>query len=136
MLAIRMQRVGRKHEPIFRLVLTDSKNGPKSGKFLQILGNYDARRGEQAVFNTDAIKSWVSKGAKPSDTVFNMLVEKKIIEGKKINKLPKKTVAKKEEPVVEVPKSETTPEEELPKAEESPAENKGEGGTVEGEKQV
>jgi small subunit ribosomal protein S16 len=58
MLTIRLQRVGRKHEPVFRLVLTDSKNSPKSGKFLEILGNYDARRGDQAQFNAEKVKVW------------------------------------------------------------------------------
>ena len=136
MLTIRMQRVGRKHEPIFRLVLTDSKNGAKSGKFLQILGNYDARRGEQATFDTDAVKHWISKGAKPSDTVFNMLVERKVVEGKKINKLPKKTATKKDEPVAEAPKPELASTEEPSKIEEKNTETKTEEETVEGEKQV
>jgi len=40
----------------------------------------------------------MSKGAQPSDTVHNLLLSEKIIEGKKINVLPKKTVPKKEEP--------------------------------------
>ena len=87
MLKIRLQRVGRKHEPTFRLVLTDSKNSTKSGKFLEILGNYDSRHGEQAVFKTDRIVYWMSHGAQVSDTVYNLMVSKKIIEGKKINKL-------------------------------------------------
>ena len=43
MLIIRLQRTGRKHEPTFRVVLTDSKNGPKSGKYLKNLGWYDTR---------------------------------------------------------------------------------------------
>ena len=47
MLMIRLQRVGRKNEPVFRVVLTDSKNGPKSGKFLEVLGSYDSRRAEK-----------------------------------------------------------------------------------------
>ncbi len=98
MLMIRFQRVGRKHEPIFRLVLTHSQNGPKSGKFLEILGNYDARKGEQAVFDTEAIKHWVSKGAQLSVTAHNILIDRKIIDEKKINKLPKKTVIKSEAP--------------------------------------
>jgi len=55
MLMIRLQRVGRKHEPVFRLVLTDSKNGPKSGKFLEILGSYDTRRKDDAVFKIEKI---------------------------------------------------------------------------------
>ena len=88
---IRLQRVGRKHEPVFRLVLTDSKNGPKSGKFLEILGSFDARRGDQAEFKVERVKHWIEKGVQVSNTVHNILVEKKVIVGKKINVLPKKT---------------------------------------------
>jgi len=111
---IRLQRVGRKHEPVFRLVLTDSKNGPKSGKFLEILGNFDARRGEKAEFKTDRVKYWMGNGAKLSGTVHNILVEKKVIEGKKINVLPKKSpiISEKapEEPKTENKAEETKPE--------------------------
>ncbi len=97
MLAIRLQRVGRKHEPVFRVVLTDSKNGPKSGRFLEVLGSYDARRENKIEqLNVEQIKHWISKGAKLSDTLHNFLVGKKAIEGKKRNVLPKKTPIKKE----------------------------------------
>lgn len=97
MLMIRLQRVGRKHEPVFRLVLTDSKNGPKSGKFLEILGSFDMRIGDSSNFKIDRIKEFMSKGAQISDTVHNLLIDKKVIDGKKINKLPKKSAPKKEE---------------------------------------
>ncbi len=96
MLKIRLQRVGRKHEPVFRLVLTDSKNSTKSGKFHEILGNYDSRKGEDAVFKGERITYWISQGARPSDTVHNLLVSRKIIEGKKVNALPKKKAIIKE----------------------------------------
>ncbi len=96
MLKIRLQRVGRKHEPTFRLVLSDSKNSPKSGKTLETLGAYDSRRGEKAEFKNDRIKHWISKGAQLSGTVHNLLVSKKVIEGKKINVLPKKKPIAKE----------------------------------------
>jgi small subunit ribosomal protein S16 len=106
-----MQRVGRKHEPVFRLVLTDSKNGPKSGKFLEILGSYDSRRGDQAELNADKVKYWVSKGAQLSDTANNLLVKKKLIDGKKISVIPKKIIEEarksKEEAKAEVEKVET-----------------------------
>ena len=99
MLKIRLQRVGRKHEPVFRLVLTDSKNGPKSGKYLEVLGSYDPRKENKAEqFNVTKIKEYISKGAKLSDTVHNFLISKKVIEGKKINTLPKRTPIKKEVP--------------------------------------
>jgi|SRR3989344_8452107 len=88
MLKIRMQRVGRKHEPVFRLVLTESKNGPKSGKFLEILGSYDSRRGEKAEFKADRISHWMNHGVKLSPTVHNILVDKGVVVGKKISVLP------------------------------------------------
>ncbi len=98
---IRLQRVGRIHEPSFRVVLTDSKNGPKSGRFNEVLGSYDAREGKgNNSLNAEKIRYWISKGAQLSGTVHNMLIEQKIITGKKINVLPKKTV-KKEEVVAE-----------------------------------
>jgi small subunit ribosomal protein S16 len=102
MLKIRLQRVGRKHEPSFRLVLTDSKNGPKSGKYQEVLGHFDTRRDNKPEqFDLARVKHWVSQGAQVSDTVHNFLVEHKVIEGKKLNKLPKKSPIKKEEPKVE-----------------------------------
>ena len=98
MLKIRLQRVGRKHQPVFRLVLTESKNSTKSGKFLEILGNYDARNAEKSAFKSDRVTYWMSKGAQVSPTVHNLLINKKIIEGKKINTLPLKKPVVKEAP--------------------------------------
>ena len=97
MLKIRLQRIGRKNDPSFRAVLTDSKNSTKSGKFLEIVGTYNPKEGK-ANFKADRILYWVSKGAKLSDTMHNFLVHQKVIEGKKINVLSKKspTLKKKE----------------------------------------
>lgn len=97
MLAIRLQRTGRKHEPTFRVVLTDSKNGPKSGKYLENLGWYDTRiKNKPEQMDTEKIKYWISKGAQPSVTLYNYLVTQKVLTGKKINALPKKKPIKKE----------------------------------------
>lgn len=101
MLMIRLQRVGRKHEPTFRLVLTESQNSTKSGRFLDILGSYDPRT-DKPVFNAEKIKEWMGKGAKVTDTVHNLLINEKILSGKKINVLPRKSPPKKDEPAVEV----------------------------------
>ena len=97
MLKIRLQRIGRKNDPSFRAVLTDSKNSTKSGKFLEILGTYNPKAGEKSL-KADRIKYWMSQGAKCSDTMHNFLVHDKVIEGKKKNVLPKKkpTVKRKE----------------------------------------
>jgi small subunit ribosomal protein S16 len=77
--------------------LTDSKNSTKSGRFLEILGTYDPKMG-QKVFRGERIKYWISKGAKLSDTMHNFLVGEGVVQGKKINVLPKKkpTKARKE----------------------------------------
>lgn len=93
MLIIRLQRVGRVHEPSFRIVLTDSKFGPKSGKAVEVLGSYDARKGKGTNHvDGEKVKYWISKGAKLSETVHNLLVDQKIIGGKKINVLPKNKI--------------------------------------------
>ena len=97
MLKIRLQRIGRKNDPAFRAVLTDSKNSTKSGKFLEIVGSYNPKAGE-AKFDAEKIKYWISKGAQLSDTMHNFLVHQKVLDGKKKNVLPKKkpTVKRKE----------------------------------------
>ena len=104
MLKMRLQRVGRKHEPIFRLVLTDSKNSTKSGRFKEILGSFDPRKSVDA-FKVDRVKHWLSKGTAITDTVHNLFVTHKIIDAKKINVLPRKTPIVKESKV-ESPKVE------------------------------
>lgn len=120
MLKIRLQRVGRKNEPSFRVVLVDSKMGPKSGKALEVLGSHDFREGKgNNSLKADKIKYWVSKGAQVSETMHNLLVAEKIITGKKINVLPKKKPiikevkeeVKKEAVGAEIaPAQETTPQ--------------------------
>ena len=113
MLSIRLQRVGRKNDPSFRVIVADSKLKPKTGNFLEILGMYDARKGKP-VINTERAKYWLSKGAIASGTVHNLLLDLKAVTGKKINVLGKKTPIVKEAPVVaETPApvaSEPTPE--------------------------
>lgn len=89
MLMMRLQRIGRKNEPHFRVVVTDKRNAPKSGKFIEIIGSYNPKAGT-VVFNAEKAKSWIAQGAQPSDTVHNFLVTQKLIEGTKRNALPKK----------------------------------------------
>jgi small subunit ribosomal protein S16 len=118
MLIIRLQRTGRKHEPTFRVVLTDSKNGPKSGKYLKNLGWYDTRiKNKLEQMDVEAIKHWVAQGTQLSLTLHNYLVSQKVISGKKMNALPKKSAIKKDAPL-EV-KTEATPA--TPASEPAPA---------------
>lgn len=94
MLKIRLQRIGRKNDPSFRAVLTDSKNSTKSGRFLEIVGTYNPKAGK-TTFKLDRIKHWLSKGAQLSDTMHNFMVDEKIVDAKKINVLPKKKPTQK-----------------------------------------
>ncbi len=84
MLRIRLQRVGRKHEPSFRLVLTDSKNSTKSGRFAEVLGSYDPRKTTEAL-KAERVRYWLSLGALPTASVNNLLIKKGVIRGKKID---------------------------------------------------
>lgn len=94
MLKIRLQRIGRKNDPAFRVVLTDSKNSTKSGRFLEILGTYNPKEGH-VKFESEQIKHWISKGAQLSETMHNFMVHEKVITGKKVNVLPRKTPTQK-----------------------------------------
>jgi small subunit ribosomal protein S16 len=90
MLKMRLQRIGRKNDPSYRVVVTDSRNAAKRGTHADTLGFYTPKSGE---FKVDAVrvKKWISNGVQVSDTVHNFLVAQKIIEGKKKNVLPKKS---------------------------------------------
>lgn len=96
MLKMRLQRTGRKNEPSFRVVLGEHTNSAQSGKFIEVLGSYDPKAGKVDV-KTDRVKYWINKGAQASGTVHNFLVDKGIIEGKKVNVMPKRTKQTKKE---------------------------------------
>jgi small subunit ribosomal protein S16 len=72
------------------MVVTDSKNGPQSGKFLELLGSYTVKS-NTVVLKNDRILHWIANGAQVSDTAHNMLVTEKVIEGKKKNALSRKS---------------------------------------------
>lgn len=117
MLTIRLTRVGKKKDGSFRVIVVDSKRKVQAGNYLEMVGSYDPRVNTVSL-KSDRIKHWMSMGATVSDTVHNLLVSQKIINAKKINVLPKKTVAKAEEPApaaaAEAPAGETAVAEEAP----------------------
>lgn len=94
MLKIRLQRIGRKNDPHFRLVCTPHYLKPKTTQYTEILGTYNVKAG---IFEckADRIKHWMSLGAQVSPTVTNLLISKGVIEGRKINVLPKKSITSK-----------------------------------------
>ena len=87
MVKIRLNRMGAKRQPFYRLVVADSRS-PRDGRFIEIVGNYDPTK-NPAVVNIDEEKviSWIKNGAQPTDTVRSLLskqgIMKKIHEERK-----------------------------------------------------
>ena len=118
-----MQRTGRINTPSYRIVVLEHASSPKAGKYVEKVGTYDPKS-KQRTLDTERVKYWISVGAQPSPTVHNMLVSLGVIEGKKINVLPKYKEPVKEEvaaeaapaaeKAAEVPAAEATPAEEAP----------------------
>lgn len=108
---IRLQRVGRKNDPAFRVVVVDRRRSTKSGRFIEILGSYHPRRKTTSV-KPERIKHWLAFGARVSGTAHNLLVDQKIISGSKINVLPKRKpqvkVEEKKEPAPSAVEGELT----------------------------
>jgi len=124
MLKIRLQRVGKKNAPSYRVVLAEH-TAPPQGKFQEILGLYNPRKKEKS-FKKERIEHWLSKGAQLSPTVHNLLVDEKILTEPKLKawrpKKKKQEKPKEEKPVEEKPVEEK-PVEEKP-VEEKPVEEK------------
>ncbi len=106
MLRIRLARVGRKHDPSYRVIVTERGRAPQPGNYVEQVGTYDARSDEHDL-KPERIEHWISNGAQPSETVHNLLVKAGVIEGDTTNPLPKKSPIKKEGGSDEEPKSET-----------------------------
>ena len=105
MLKIRLQRIGKKNAPSYRIVLCEHTSPPQ-GKFIEILGHYNPRL-KQKGFKKERIEHWISKGAQASPTVYNLLINEKIIQGKKIKAWkPKKKKLSEAKPAEEAGKVE------------------------------
>ncbi len=83
MLVIRFFRQGKKNQPSFKIVVTDKRKSSTGGRFVEDVGFYNPITKEKNL-KAERIKYWISVGAKPLETVHNLLVSGKIIEGKKI----------------------------------------------------
>lgn len=118
MLALKLKRIGKKHQASFRLIVNE-KRSKLDGKYIEDLGWYNPRE-DKFEFNKERISYWLKNGAQPTDTVHNLLITPGIIEGKKIA-VHKKAKAKKEAvPASAAPAAPTAPVEQ-PKPETKPA---------------
>jgi len=81
MLKIRLARVGKKKKPVYRIVISEHTKD-MYGNHLEILGTYNPHT-KEIVLKEDRIKHWISNGAQCSDVVNNLLINEKVITGKK-----------------------------------------------------
>jgi small subunit ribosomal protein S16 len=70
---IRLTRVGSKKNPIYRVVVADSRS-PRDGRFIEIVGRYNPQT-EPSTIDLDEvkIKDWVAKGAQPTEPVAKLM---------------------------------------------------------------
>jgi len=111
MLAIRMQRTGRKGHAMFRVVVQESRLTPTSGKVVALLGSYDPHA-KVATLNAEKASFYLGHGAQPSDRVARLL-QSQGIELPKWVKAPEKKTGQLRNPEKlrkNQPKEEATPE--------------------------
>ena len=76
---IRLNRMGAKKNPFYRIVVADSR-APRDGRFIEVLGNYDPSQTPALVnVDEDKVLDWMNKGAQPTDTVKNLLSKQGIM---------------------------------------------------------
>lgn len=130
MLTIRLQRVGRKNQAAFRIVLAEKQRAVKK-QVVEILGHYNPRSKEFGVKDPERVKYWIGQHVQLSPTVHNLLIDKNLLAGEKVKSWrPKTKSAPAGEPAqaaaakTDVPAPETAKTEEAPKPEETKPEEK------------
>lgn len=70
---LRLQRLGKKKQPFYRIVAADSRS-PRDGKFIEVVGTYNPRLNPpEVVIKDDKAIKWLKNGAQPTDTVRSLL---------------------------------------------------------------
>lgn len=90
---IRFQRIGRKNDPSFRMLVLEKTSSPKAGTYVEQVGTYNPKT-KAFTAAADRIKHWMSVGAQVSPSLMNLLVEKGVLEGTKTQVIKKKNMEK------------------------------------------
>jgi small subunit ribosomal protein S16 len=131
MVKIRLRRIGKKKQPSYRVVVTDSRS-PRDGRFIETIGFYNPRTEPPTVeIKEDRALYWLSQGAQPTDAVTRLLRNKgtldrftRLKEGEDLESLLAEAAAEEvaAEEIVEEVEEEVVAEEVAPVEEESPME--------------
>jgi small subunit ribosomal protein S16 len=92
--------MGRSNDPAFRIAVLEKERAAQAGNIVELLGTYNPKS-KALTLNEESVKSWITKGAQPTDSIRNLLITKGVIEGKKVNVLPKKSPQKSEAKLAE-----------------------------------
>ena len=77
---IRLKRMGAKKSPFYRIVVADSRS-PRDGRYIEVVGTYNpVAQPAKVEINEELALKWLQDGAKPSDTVRNLLSKEGIME--------------------------------------------------------
>lgn len=70
---IRLTRVGSKRNPIYRVVVADSRS-PRDGRFIEIVGRYNPQTDPSTIeLDREKIAGWLAKGAQPTEPVARLI---------------------------------------------------------------
>jgi small subunit ribosomal protein S16 len=76
---MRLTRVGSKKNPHYRVVVADSRS-PRDGRFIEIIGRYNPQTDPSTIeLDEEKVKSWLDKGAQPSQSVSRLLKAKNLV---------------------------------------------------------
>mgnify|MGYP001157257473 CR=1 FL=1 len=121
MLRIRLSMGGAKKRPVYKIVVADSRF-PRDGRFIEKLGSFNPllpkEKKERIKIESERVKHWLSKGAKPTVRVSRILGEVNIMPMPKAGNNPQKAIPKKDRKK----KDEAAPSGEAPKEEAKKAE--------------
>ncbi len=109
MLTIRLQRVGKKNQPVFRIVLAEKHRAAKK-KIQEMLGHYNPRTKEFGVRDEARLKYWLQEHIEVSPTVHNLFVDRGFISGQKVKAWKPKRKAQEATPTLTPETPAATPE--------------------------
>lgn len=94
---IRLSRGGSKKHPFYRVVAADQR-APRDGRFIEKLGSYNPLlpkdHQERLVLDVEKVKSWISKGAQPTERLQKLFANLGICEAPALRNQPKKSAPK------------------------------------------
>lgn len=119
MLAIRLQRIGRKGYPVYRLAVQEAQRHPSSGRVVAYVGSYNPHTKESNV-QVETAQKYLDNGAQPTPRVVKLLKDS----GVKLPKWVKEADTTKQKSIRNAEKlRKNQPKEEVAEAEETPAED-------------